>query len=117
MVELTGHYEDEIEINDFPQAARFRVTRREAVEELQAAAGVAITVRGVFVPPDKKGDLGTERKLYLLIEGTTQSAVTKAKQDIELILREELHRQATSYTPAPMGRQPPGRYKVLSLTN
>ena len=58
----------------------------------------------------------TERKLYLLVEGTTQAAVLKAKAEIEAIVREELHRAETSYQAAPATRLP-GRYKVLSLTN
>jgi ATP-dependent RNA helicase DDX46/PRP5 len=57
-----------------------------------------------------------DRKLYLYIEGPTQKAVVKAKAEIEGILREELHTQATTYQPQTMQRLP-GRYKVLSLTN
>jgi ATP-dependent RNA helicase DDX46/PRP5 len=139
-VEIMGHFDEEIEINDFPQQvrlqlsfyadvqARWRVTRRETIEEITQATGTmfhwghsrlgaAITVRGTYFPPDKRPD--GDRKLYVYIEGPTQSSVLKTKAEIEAILREELQKQATTWQTPEQRRQIQGtaRYKVLSLTN
>ena len=83
------------------------------MEELADASGAAITVRGTYFGPGKKPKEG-ERKLHLFIEGKTEAAVAKAKVEITKILRQELHREATTYTPAQ--QRQPGRYKVLAIT-
>lgn len=50
---------------------------------------------------------------YLFIEGKTQDSIDRAKMEITRILKEEIHREKTTYT----GRANPGRYNVLSLTS
>eukprot|EP00053_Salpingoeca_punica_P017499 m.168720 g.168720 ORF g.168720 m.168720 type:complete len:1042 (+) comp17223_c0_seq1:2720-5845(+) len=109
-----GSFEGEVEINDFPPEARARVTRKDHVAEIVEYSGCAITIRGSFFPPGKKPKEG-DRKLYVFIEGKTQQIVDKAKAHIESILREELHRQATTYT-TQNNRAAGGRYKVLAIT-
>lgn len=88
----------EIEINDFPQQARFKVTRKEYVSEIQDFSGCSITVRGQFYPPNKEPK-GEERKLYLFLEGPDEQSINKAKAEIRRILGEELHREATTFQP------------------
>jgi ATP-dependent RNA helicase DDX46/PRP5 len=56
--EVVGRFEEELEINDFPQAARWRVTRKEHVAELSEFSSAAITVRGTFFPKDKRPKVG-----------------------------------------------------------
>lgn len=94
----TQRYEEELEINDFPQQARWRVTSKEAIAMISEYSEAGITVRGTYFPPSKepKLELG-ERKLYLAIEGTTEMAVSKAKSEIIRLIKEELIKVVCCY--------------------
>jgi hypothetical protein len=61
-VEEEGCFETTIEINDFPSEARFKVTRKEFVDEIAERSETAITTRGSFYPPNHKMKEG-EKKL------------------------------------------------------
>jgi len=107
--EETHHkYEEELEINDFPQQARWRVTSKEALAQISEYSEAGITVRGTFCTPGKAPPEG-ERKLFLAIESTSELAVSKAKAEIIRLIREELVKLRTSGGPI----KPTGRYKVL----
>ncbi|XP_071516080.1 probable ATP-dependent RNA helicase DDX46 isoform X2 [Panulirus ornatus] len=107
--EETHHkYEEELEINDFPQQARWRVTSKEALAQISEYSEAGITVRGTFCPPGKN-PLEGERKLFLAIESTSELAVSKAKAEIIRLIREELVKLRTSAGPV----KAQGRYKVL----
>ncbi|KNC97730.1 uncharacterized protein SPPG_07192 [Spizellomyces punctatus DAOM BR117] len=80
-------YAYEIEINDYPQKARWRVTNKEQISQITELSGAAITTRGTYFPPGKQPGLG-ERKLYLFIEGDTQIVIDKAKAEIKRIITE-----------------------------
>lgn len=43
-------FEEELEINDFPQQARWRVTSKEAIAQIAEYSEAGITVRGIYVP-------------------------------------------------------------------
>jgi ATP-dependent RNA helicase DDX46/PRP5 len=58
-------YAYEIEINDFPQKARWKVTNKEQTDSIADISGAAITIRGQFFPPGKEPG-PTERKLHLV---------------------------------------------------
>ncbi|XP_060522677.1 probable ATP-dependent RNA helicase DDX46 [Cylas formicarius] len=88
-------YEEELEINDFPQHARWRVTSKEALAQISEYSEAGITVRGTYVPPGKSPPEG-ERKLYLAIESTSDIAVSKAKSEITRLIKEELLKLQTS---------------------
>ncbi|XP_050299462.1 probable ATP-dependent RNA helicase DDX46 [Anthonomus grandis grandis] len=88
-------YEEELEINDFPQQARWRVTSKEALAQISEYSEAGITVRGTFVPPGKAPPDG-ERKLYLAIESTSDMAVSKAKSEITRLIKEELLKLQTA---------------------
>uniref|UniRef100_A0A8C8SFK2 Probable ATP-dependent RNA helicase DDX46 n=1 Tax=Pelusios castaneus TaxID=367368 RepID=A0A8C8SFK2_9SAUR len=60
-------YEEELEINDFPQTARWKVTSKEALQRISEYSEAAITIRGTYFPPGKEPKEG-ERKIYLAIE-------------------------------------------------
>ena len=55
----------EVEINDYPQKARWKVTSKEQISKISASSNAAITSRGVYVAPGKQPPPG-ERKLYLV---------------------------------------------------
>lgn len=82
-------YEEELEINDFPQQARWKVTSKEALAQISEYSEAGLTVRGTFVPPGKQPPEG-ERKLYLAIESCSELAVSKAKREITRLIKEEL---------------------------
>ena len=71
-------YEEELEINDFPQQARWKVTSKEALAQISEYSEAGITVRGTYYGPGKSVPEG-DRKLYLAIESTQELSVQKAK--------------------------------------
>ena len=99
-------YEDEVEINDFPQQARFRITHRDTLDQITEDTECGITVRGIYIPDNQKMKL-EDKKLYLAMEAHTESAIELAKNEVKRILREELQKIALRPTPKT------GRYKVL----
>jgi ATP-dependent RNA helicase DDX46/PRP5 len=59
-----GLYHSTIEINDFPQKARWGVTNRTNVAKILDATGVSITTKGNFYPPGKEpGGMSSPRML------------------------------------------------------
>ncbi|XP_030466920.1 DEAD-box ATP-dependent RNA helicase 42 [Syzygium oleosum] len=104
---MPEHYEAELEINDFPQNARWKVTHKETLGPISEWTGAAITTRGQFFPPGKPPAHG-ERKLYLFIEGPTEQSVKRAKAELKRVL-EDVTNAALSL---PGGAQP-GRYSVI----
>merc|ERR1719201_316302 len=82
------HFSEDVEINDYPQKARLRALRRDHIDPIKDNNHVAITTKGVFVPPGRKCP-ATERKLYLCIEGQTAIQVKRAKAEIMNMLEEE----------------------------
>ncbi|KAG2501579.1 hypothetical protein HYH03_000084 [Edaphochlamys debaryana] len=101
-----GGFEVELEINDFPQHARWKITHRETMNQINELTGAALTVRGTFVPPGRPVPEG-ERKLFLLIEGPTEGHVKKAKAEIKKILEETTEKVMRRDAPAA------GRYSVM----
>ncbi|KAF2293903.1 hypothetical protein GH714_005567 [Hevea brasiliensis] len=104
---MPEHYEAELEINDFPQNARWKVTHKDTLVPISEFFGAAITTRGQYFPPGRIPGPG-ERKLYLFIEGPSETSVKKAKAELKRVL-EDITNQALSL---PGGAQP-GRYSVI----
>ncbi|KAJ2083685.1 pre-mRNA processing RNA-helicase [Coemansia sp. RSA 988] len=102
-----GVFGCELDINDYPQKARWRATNRDTLSQIIEQSGAAITTRGVFVPPGKPVPDG-ERKLYLSIEADTERAVERAKNEIKRILTE-----ATLHIMEQDARGGSGRYTVV----
>lgn len=100
-------YEEELEINDFPQQARWKVTSKEAMAQISEYSEAGITVRGTYYPSGKEPK-GGDRKLYLAIESTSELAVSKARAEIIRLIKEEMVKMQHSYQPINRGR-----YKVL----
>ncbi|KAF8409871.1 hypothetical protein HHK36_002389 [Tetracentron sinense] len=100
---MPEHYEAELEINDFPQNARWKVTHKETLGPISDWTGAAITTRGQYYPSGKIPGPG-ERKLYLFIEGPTEQSVKRAKSELKRVL-EDITTQASSLP----GTAQPGR--------
>lgn len=58
------------------------------MDEITERTSVAIIARGSYIPPGKKLEIG-DRKLYLLIEGSTEMQVKQARMEIQRLLEEE----------------------------
>uniref|UniRef100_A0A671Y5Q4 Probable ATP-dependent RNA helicase DDX46 n=1 Tax=Sparus aurata TaxID=8175 RepID=A0A671Y5Q4_SPAAU len=101
--ETVKRYEEELEINDFPQTARWKVTSKEALQRIGEYSEAAITIRGTYFPPGKEPKEG-ERKIYLAIESANELAVQKAKTEITRLIKEELIRLSIQPT-CPAARQ------------
>eukprot|EP01091_Cochliopodium_minus_P020202 TRINITY_DN874_c0_g1_i1.p1 TRINITY_DN874_c0_g1~~TRINITY_DN874_c0_g1_i1.p1 ORF type:complete len:496 (-),score=153.47 TRINITY_DN874_c0_g1_i1:70-1557(-) len=78
----------EIEINDYPQQSRWRVTQKDALAEICEMTDTAIITKGTYVVPGRKAPLG-QRKLFLHIEGSSESSVKMAKKEVFRRISEE----------------------------
>jgi hypothetical protein len=65
----------QVEINDYPQHARWKATHKESLAPILEFCDVCITAKGVYVKPGLQPPPG-ERKLYLLIEGEAEMKVS-----------------------------------------
>lgn len=101
-------YEEKLEINDFPQQIRFRITTRDVLDEIGEFSEAYVSVRGIYIPPSRQPK-DTEIKLHLLVEAKTERSVTLAKQEIKHVITEEAQRLASRVNP----HQKSGRYTVL----
>ncbi|PVU97459.1 hypothetical protein BB561_000555 [Smittium simulii] len=108
----------EIEINDYPQKARWKVTNRETLSHITEATGTAITVRGVFYQPGKPSGSSVGSNNLITASGeksrNNEMGLERAKAEIKRILTEatmqsieQESRQGVS------GGQQYSRYSVL----
>ena len=103
-----SRFEEEIEINSFPQQIRWKLTNRDALDQATEYSEATISVRGLYIPegrPLKEG----EKRLYLRLEGMTELSIQLAKQELKQIIKEEITKITSSTQPF----QKPGRYSVL----
>ncbi|KAI0383839.1 P-loop containing nucleoside triphosphate hydrolase protein [Hypomontagnella monticulosa] len=103
-----GAFHATLEINDFPQKARWAVTNRTNVAKILEATGTSITNKGTFYPPGKEVPPGAEPKLYVLVEGDTELMVANAMAELTRLLKEGTIAAADADSRAPIG----GRYTV-----
>ena len=104
---LHGHFHSEIEINDFPQQARWKVTSKEAVSDLERSYDVALTPKGVYVKKGSKPPPG-ERKLYIIIEGKSEMSVRRCRAEMKKRIEDEVRKLHLPSSVARAG----GRYQV-----
>jgi ATP-dependent RNA helicase DDX46/PRP5 len=102
-----GAFHATLEINDFPQRARWAVTNRTNVAKILEATGTSITTKGSFYPAGKEVPAGGDPKLYILVEGDTELVVTNAMRELMRHLKEGTIAAADAE-----GRAPTGRYTV-----
>lgn len=98
----------EIEINDYPQNARWKVSNKNALDDLMERYEVAIFLKGIHVQPGRKAP-DDERKLYLQIEGKQMLSVKHCKAEI----RRTLEEAALSARPDNL-RTAPGKFSMSS---
>ena len=104
-----GAFHATLEINDFPQKARWAVTNRTNVAKILEATGTSITTKGSFYPTGKDVQPGGDPKLYILVEGDTEVVVTNAMRELMRLLKEGTMAAADAEGRAPAS----GRYNVI----
>ncbi|KAL8766326.1 MAG: hypothetical protein Q9209_006852 [Squamulea sp. 1 TL-2023] len=104
-----GAFHATLEINDFPQKARWAVTNRTNVAKILEATGTSITTKGSFYAAGKEPQAGENPKLYILVEGDTEVVVTNAMRELMRLLKEGTIAAADSDARAPAS----GRYNVV----
>jgi len=93
----SSRYTDRLEINDYPQAARYKAMKNSTLNEISELSGTAITAKGQYIPTGKTPPLGQE-KLFLFIEGPDKTSVEVAIIELKRILDEASvlnHREVT----------------------
>lgn len=103
-----GAFHATLEINDFPQKARWAVTNRTNVAKILEATGTSITTKGNYYAPGKDPPSGSEPKLYILIEGDTELVVSNALAELTRLLKEGTIAAADAESRAPAS----GRYTI-----
>ncbi|KAI9670578.1 MAG: pre-mRNA processing RNA-helicase [Alyxoria varia] len=103
-----GAYHATLEINDFPQKARWAVTNRTNVAKILEATGTSITTKGNFYGTGQTPGPSDAPKLYILVEGDTEVVVTNAMRELMRLLK-----QGTIAAENSESRAPTGRYTVV----
>ena len=83
-----NHYVEEMEINDYPQQARWKVTQKETTSRLQDEFQTAVTLKGQYIESGKTPAEG-ERKLYLHLQAQTSQILQNCILEIKRLLNEE----------------------------
>lgn len=104
-----GAFHATLEINDFPQKARWAVTNRTNVAKILEATGTSITTKGTYYAGGKEPGPGENAKLYILVEGDTEVVVTNAMRELMRLLKEGTAAAMDSEARAPAT----GRYNVV----
>lgn len=102
-----GAFHATLEINDFPQKARWAVTNRTNVAKILDATATSITTKGNFYAPGKEPGPTEQPKLYILVEGDTEVSVQEAMRELMRLLKDGTLSAAESE-----GRSV-GRYSVV----
>lgn len=100
-----NHFVEELEINDYPQQARWKVTQKETTSRLQDEFNTAVTLKGQYIESGKSPAEG-ERKLYLHLEAQSSQILLKCIAEIKRLLNEETLRVGARSSGG-------GRYSVM----
>lgn len=83
------HYEAELDINDLPHNVLWKVTHRDTLGPISfwTGASITITTKGQVYPPGSIVAPG-ERKLCLVIQGSTELSVNRGRSVLSRILED-----------------------------
>ena len=84
----SNHFVEELEINDYPQQARWKVTQKETTSRLQDEFQTAVTLKGQYIESGKTPAEGV-RKLYLHLEAQSRQILSTCILEIKRLLNEE----------------------------
>ena len=80
--DMTGLITQIVEINDYPEQTRRRMTDKEYIEQIERLTHTKISVRGVAIEPGRRPMIG-QKKLHLHIEGDEEMDVYDAARQIQ----------------------------------
>mmetsp|Transcript_29078 Transcript_29078/g.43947 ORF Transcript_29078/g.43947 Transcript_29078/m.43947 type:complete len:496 (+) Transcript_29078:1721-3208(+) len=83
-----NHFLQEMEINDYPREARWKVTQKDTTSRLQDEFQTAVTLKGSYFPPGRTPE-NNERRLYLHLEATSERILKNCVLEIQRLLNEE----------------------------
>lgn len=83
-----NHWLQEVEINDYPREARWKVTQKDTTSRLQDEFRTAVTLKGSYFGPGREPTEG-ERRLYLHLEATGEQNLKNCVLEIRRVLNEE----------------------------
>eukprot|EP00553_Chaetoceros_curvisetus_P015173 CAMPEP_0204645664 /NCGR_PEP_ID=MMETSP0718-20130828/3311_1 /ASSEMBLY_ACC=CAM_ASM_000674 /TAXON_ID=230516 /ORGANISM="Chaetoceros curvisetus" /LENGTH=375 /DNA_ID=CAMNT_0051667677 /DNA_START=297 /DNA_END=1421 /DNA_ORIENTATION=+ len=75
------HFMEDVEINDYPREARWKVTQKETTSRMQDEFQIAVTLKGQYYDSKTQPPEG-ERKLYLHVEARTDRILKTGIQEI-----------------------------------
>ncbi|MCD9641884.1 DEAD-box ATP-dependent RNA helicase 42 [Datura stramonium] len=94
---MPEHYEAELEINDFPQNARWKVTlAKETLSPISSLNGQDTSPLETVCSTPASTRVW-ERKPYLFIEGPTEQSVKRAKAELKRVLEDITMQAFTSW--------------------
>lgn len=99
-----GAYHATLEINDYPQKARWAVTNRTNVAKILEATGTSITTKGNYYAAGAPVPTDSSPKLYILVEGDTEIVVQTAMRELMRLLKEGTIAAQETETRAPTGK-------------
>jgi len=107
-----GYSTDELEINDYPQIARQKISHKEPLLAIEELTGAKCQVKGQYFSASTKLPEGA-RRLYVEIAGPTVVSVQKAKHEVRRMMEALSIRTLNipGVSRAVMGT--PGRYDPL----
>lgn len=82
-------YFAEMEVNDYPQAARYKITHKDTLSIIMDFCGAMISVKGEYIPqgrPPKDG----QRRLFVRIDADSEMGVEKALKEVRRVLFEAM---------------------------
>ena len=82
-------YFAELDVNDYPQTARFKITHKDTLSAVTEFTGAAVMVKGEYIPPGKAVREG-HRRLYIRIDSSSEVNVEKALKELKRILFETM---------------------------
>ncbi|CAF3829698.1 unnamed protein product, partial [Rotaria sp. Silwood1] len=99
-------FEEELEINDFPQNVRSKIIRKKTLAHICECADVDIFVRGQYYSNNQV--VQNDKKFYLQIQSLTEHSLQLAKEEVTRLIKEEMMKMQKSALQL-VNR---GRYKV-----
>ena len=84
---LSDKFSAELEINNYPEETRRKVTSKDFLQQMGDLTGTQISVRGFLVKPGAKNTFGHKR-LHLLVEAESKNLVMSTLQELERLCEE-----------------------------
>lgn len=93
---LGGKVSTELEINDYPEATRRKITSKDFLQQVEDFSTTQITLRGVLTKTGTKMTFG-QKKLHLHIEGDTRQNVSAALYELKRVAEESAMNVLSGY--------------------